>query len=266
MSEVKMQAGCKLYGENGVDDFWGQARDISGLFEPLEGGLRRVKLTGLNPGGRLLKCITLNNSKSAHLGNADLTLLDCGEVEIGSYFVADVHLDSIATSVEGGGIYDAVVTLDCETILPGSGVTWNLLRSKELNRNGIWRSLDRRGRRAWLSVALNHHGYRKPSVHRLDLAYAIDGSHIFDESSFYCALGEAVNGPAGYFGWNLSALDDCLSGEWGAVHPMVLDWNFSQDSRDRLREDAQAAIEYEGKFLEFLSEIFYKRNVTVNYL
>ncbi|WP_327590963.1 barstar family protein [Nonomuraea sp. NBC_00507] len=31
-----------------------------------------------------------------------------------------------------------------------------------------------------------------------------------DEAAFYLAMGEAINGPGGYFGRNLDALDDCL--------------------------------------------------------
>ncbi|MGP3917619.1 barstar family protein [Nonomuraea sp. 10N515B] len=34
--------------------------------------------------------------------------------------------------------------------------------------------------------------------------------HITDEVAFYRAMGEAINGPGGYFGRNLDALDDCL--------------------------------------------------------
>ncbi|MEU6229336.1 barstar family protein [Streptomyces sp. NPDC047042] len=38
----------------------------------------------------------------------------------------------------------------------------------------------------------------------------LDGAGITTRYAFYCALGEAVNGPGGYFGSNLDALDDCL--------------------------------------------------------
>ncbi|WP_372346599.1 barstar family protein [Streptomyces sp. KL116D] len=57
----------------------------------------------------------------------------------------------------------------------------------------------------------------------------LDGRHIVDRDTFCCAIGEAINGPGGYFGWNLDALDDCLCGGWGATTPFTLHW----DSIDR---------------------------------
>ncbi|MGW2403259.1 barstar family protein [Streptomyces sp. NPDC001739] len=62
----------------------------------------------------------------------------------------------------------------------------------------------------------------------------MDGRHIVDEDSFYCALGEAINGPGGYFGWNLDAVDDCLRGRWGATPPFTLEWQHSTDARAHL--------------------------------
>ncbi|MER7009230.1 barstar family protein [Dactylosporangium sp. NPDC000555] len=48
--------------------------------------------------------------------------------------------------------------------------------------------------------------------------YDLDGRFVTDIEGFYCAIGEAINGPGGYFGWNLNALDDCLRGSFGARH------------------------------------------------
>ncbi|MFG2987386.1 barstar family protein [Streptomyces sp. NPDC048258] len=62
----------------------------------------------------------------------------------------------------------------------------------------------------------------------------MDGQQVVDEDSFYCALGEAVNGPGGYFGWYLSALDGCLRGRWGVAPPFTLEWHHSEVARSRL--------------------------------
>ena len=59
----------------------------------------------------------------------------------------------------------------------------------------------------------------------------LDGTHVTDEVAFYLALGEAINGPGGYFGWNLDALSDCLSGGFGARSPFRLMWNDSHVAR-----------------------------------
>jgi hypothetical protein len=42
----------------------------------------------------------------------------------------------------------------------------------------------------------------------------LDGRFVTDIEGFYCALGEAINGPGGYFGWYPRGLYECLCGEW----------------------------------------------------
>ncbi|MFH8468838.1 barstar family protein [Streptomyces sp. NPDC017991] len=55
-----------------------------------------------------------------------------------------------------------------------------------------------------------------------------------DEPGFFCALGEAVNAPGGYFGRNLDALDDCLRGRWGTRRPFTLIWHDAEVARTGL--------------------------------
>lgn len=59
---------------------------------------------------------------------------------------------------------------------------------------------------------------------------------------FYCALGEAVNGPGGYFGLSMQALHDCLIGGFGLEHPFLIVWEGSGQARDVL--DADAVLNY----------------------
>ncbi|MFD0592855.1 barstar family protein [Catellatospora coxensis] len=63
-------------------------------------------------------------------------------------------------------------------------------------------------------AALAHHGFGLPD-RPAGRTYHLDGRFVTDVEGFYCAIGEAVNGPGGYFGWNLDALVDCLRGRWG---------------------------------------------------
>ncbi|MFW5437318.1 hypothetical protein [Paenibacillus apiarius] len=42
-----------------------------------------------------------------------------------------------------------------------------------------------------------------------------------DYASFFCALGESINGPGGYFGFDFNSLIDCLHGGYGAVSPSI---------------------------------------------
>ncbi len=60
------------------------------------------------------------------------------------------------------------------------------------------------------------------------------GGGITDRVSCYAALGEAVNGPGGYYGSNLDALADCLRGGFGPVPPFTLVWHDSAVARRRL--------------------------------
>jgi RNAse (barnase) inhibitor barstar len=57
---------------------------------------------------------------------------------------------------------------------------------------------------------------------------------VTDRPGFYCAIGEAVNGPGGYFGANLDALRDCLRGGFGATAPFHLVWHASTVARTSL--------------------------------
>ncbi|MFE2341247.1 barstar family protein [Streptomyces sp. NPDC059431] len=45
--------------------------------------------------------------------------------------------------------------------------------------------------------------------------YELDGERIRTLEDFWLVIGEAVNGPGGYFGGNLDAFNDCLRGGFG---------------------------------------------------
>ncbi|MFI1702588.1 barstar family protein [Streptomyces bobili] len=76
---------------------------------------------------------------------------------------------------------------------------------------------------------------------------------------FHCAPGEAVNGPGGYFGWNLAAVDDCLGEGFAAAPPFTLEWQHSASARARLVSDLGG----NGAFFEVLPEIFMDRGIDV---
>ncbi|MEU0813956.1 barstar family protein [Streptomyces olivochromogenes] len=266
MENSSVQTGCYLTGDGEPGDFWGKSHSVTGLFAPLGDGLRRVRLAGIAPQGRLLGSVGRIGTERALAGNAHIVLLDVNDVEIGSYFVADVSVEAAEVSSGDTELLDLIVALDCEDLLPEAERPWDLIRSGEMNRIGMWRPLGAVGRRAWLSVALNHHGYRELANAQPGATYELDGRCIIDESSFYCSLGESINGPGGYFGWNLSALDDCLSGSWGASPPFTLNWLYSAESRRRIMDDLNVEREYEGRYLEYLTEIFERRSVEVNFM
>lgn len=68
--------------------------------------------------------------------------------------------------------------------------------------------------------------------------YNLDGSFIDDIPSLYLALGEAINGPGGYFGACLDSLSDCLCGGFSAIPPFQLIIENSQILAAKLDERA----------------------------
>ncbi|MFF3737541.1 barstar family protein [Streptomyces sp. NPDC002566] len=221
-------------------DFWGFAHEADGLFTvlPDEEGTRRVRLTGCRPQGGLLKSVGKVGRRGASAGSAWIAVLDAEGATMGSYFAGGLTVVDVRPSTRGAGLLDITVTLWCEDALPGAERVWDLIRAGGPTRTGMWHDLALADRGAWLSVALFSSDYRRagrpdaPAGHE----YVLDGRHVVDIGSFYCAIGEAVNGPGGYFGWNLDALDDCLRGGWGATAPFTLRWESMAASRARLAE------------------------------
>ncbi|MFD3622572.1 barstar family protein [Streptomyces sp. NPDC058676] len=66
--------------------------------------------------------------------------------------------------------------------------------------------------------------------------YVLDGRQIRTLQDFWRVIGEAINGPAGYFGRNLDAFADCLSSGFGAPDDddYVVEWRDHQVSRQHL--------------------------------
>lgn len=60
----------------------------------------------------------------------------------------------------------------------------------------------------------------------MTVTYVINGSEVTGLERFWDLIGEAVNGPGGYFGRNLDAFADCLSGGMGTPedNDFVIEW------------------------------------------
>jgi RNAse (barnase) inhibitor barstar len=66
--------------------------------------------------------------------------------------------------------------------------------------------------------------------------YVVDGGLVGSLEDFWRVMGEAVNGPGGYFGQNLDAFNDCLSGGFGTPDDggFVVEWRDHEVSRRNL--------------------------------
>lgn len=70
----------------------------------------------------------------------------------------------------------------------------------------------------------------------MTVVYGIDGRRIWSLEDFWLAMGEAVNGPGGYFGRNLNAFNDCLRGGFGTPEDddYIIEWHHHEQSRAAL--------------------------------
>ena len=88
-----------------------------------------------------------------------------------------------------------------------------------------WCSLDISSRKLWLDSASERFFRQRdgftPSTEP-GREVIIDGSIIDNRLGFYCAVGEAVNGPGGYFGKSMQSFDDCLFAGFGLEYPYTL--------------------------------------------
>ncbi|MFD6529104.1 barstar family protein [Streptomyces sp. NPDC060184] len=265
--------GHALRSAEDENDVWGCAHGAEGLFTPVgdggdageaDTGERRVLLTGCRPEGGLLKALDHTGGRRAGAGNAWLSVLGPDGAAIGSYFVHHVTVTDTRPSAHGAGLVDLSVELWCEDAVPGSEAVWDLVRAGGPDRPGLWQGLSTAGQWAWLSVALCSHAWRrqgKPDAPE-GRTVTLDGRYTVDRNSFWCAIGEAVNGPGGYFGWNLDALIDCLRGRWGAAPGFTVDWVNSADARARLTQPVPSG-DREATLFDVILEIFEERGVTV---
>ncbi len=74
----------------------------------------------------------------------------------------------------------------------------------------------------------------------------LDGTWINDVPSFYLSLGEAVNGPNGYFGGSLDALSDCLCGRFGVLPPLTIRLSHFDEVRHAMHSLAWCRFRAEG--------------------
>ncbi|WP_410812260.1 barstar family protein [Micromonospora sp. 067-2] len=94
--------------------------------------------------------------------------------------------------------------------------------------------------------------------------YDLDGRFVTDIEGFYCAIGEAINGPGGYFGWNLDALDDCLGGGFGARTPFLLVWHNSAVAREHLVAGYDRRRLHPATTLEYLLDLLAEHQVEID--
>ncbi len=104
---------------------------------------------------------------------------------------------------------------------------WDLLRDPAQLQCGLWVDFTLEERKIWQTVArtyaLQTNNWRNQG--QTGITIHLDGRLITDEYAFFFMLGEQLNGPAGYYGSSLDALDDCLCGDFGPIPPFTVVWS-----------------------------------------
>ncbi|WP_069884618.1 barstar family protein [Streptomyces luteocolor] len=200
---------------------WGEACDgpLEELAEP------PVRLLGCAPRGALKDALGSGRGDLGHgtvlrLGRLGQTLQHAVEGEVVAWI----------PSARGRGLVD--LALDPWTIRPSSvaGVVWDIWWWGRPTEPNLWARHGAEGRAHWLAVARRAPRRRGPTPGP-GATYHLDGRHITDEPAFYCALGEALDGPGGYAGRDADTLQRCLHGGTGAVPPFTLVWHDARVAR-----------------------------------
>jgi hypothetical protein len=88
---------------------------------------------------------------------------------------------------------------------------WDTRRPGRPTERNVWAALPVGEREAWVEVARMIHFRRILQTYPvLAEELHLDGQHVADLASFFCALGEAVNGPGGYCGTTIAGMSDFL--------------------------------------------------------
>lgn len=227
-----------------VDDETGQTlgrcEDLSEFFvgrpdgdDPLGiGGVGHVQLgfkaEGISAGEEAIPILRTKGRK-----NLIVQVLSSDLMPIGEYYVASAAVNLAASGHPPGPVN--LVDLNVDGYLNWlprreAKAIWESWAEARPDRKDLWVNLPLGSREAWLEVAGLYTQAEDPSnqsvVDAIDLPdYFMNGAHVEDLASFFCALGEAINGPGGYYGWNIAALADLLKIDLRSRAPFILHWS-----------------------------------------
>ncbi|MDT0616179.1 barstar family protein [Streptomyces lancefieldiae] len=184
---------------------------------------------------------------------AVLQVVDRRGRAIGDYYLGRVVTVSREVPVVSGDEYPDVEF---------SGYTWEYPRAGEIWKKwargverGEWARHPSDWHESWLHVVQTSwfSSGRRATRYGTAGTVVLDGSGITTTAAFHCALGEAVNGPGGYFGSSTGGLDDCLrSVRRENAAPFHLVWQDFASSREALGDE----------FTDFVMSLFREHGVT----
>ncbi|MGW4945025.1 barstar family protein [Actinoplanes sp. NPDC004185] len=195
----------------------GECRDIAGLFH------ERPEVWPPGPPLTLLGCRPgLTGSFEAELVHVRV---DGTAHKMGWEHRVLGSVEGTRPSALGDDLVDITVSARIPTPLAANDrPLWDMWRAGGPTTPNQWADLDRSDRFLWVRAAALHrrHAPDKPA----GMVYHLDGRYITDLDGFFCAIGEAINGPGGWFGGDLFWLhENAATGDGGATPGFRLIWH-----------------------------------------
>ncbi|MDX3232391.1 barstar family protein [Streptomyces sp. ME19-01-6] len=173
--------------------------------------------------------------------DVELQVRDVRGHEIGGYYIGRVEVTDVRDSVSvPGGTDLALSFFGYGSPYPYAREIWQTWAQGPPAESGMWKKLPPEAHDSWLHVVQSawfrtgHLAKRYGDATTCEIA----GADLADIAGFYCELGEAVNGPGGYFGSNPNALGDCLSNSGARRRPPFrLVWRDFETSRRNVGDE-----------------------------
>ncbi|TGZ15387.1 hypothetical protein DV517_03600 [Streptomyces sp. S816] len=212
----------------------GSCREFTRVLPAAEPSAPRLVLRGLAPAERLRAALSKGTRRALDLGEAALEIRDDQGEPLTERLL---HGKVLAWRPSGYGTELIDLELDGSLCTPVPEYA-RPVRERWLagppDTPGAWTGLGTRQRGAWLDLVRERGCRRTPRDRAAGHAYELDGRYITDTPGLHLALGEAVNGPGGYFGGCVAALADCLRGTFGHTAPATLLWRHAATARAHL--------------------------------
>ncbi|KUJ70622.1 hypothetical protein ACZ90_02285 [Streptomyces albus subsp. albus] len=172
--------------------------------------------------------------------DVELQVRDVQGKEIGGYYIGRAEVTDAKDNISTPGGTDLAVSFGYAEPYPYAGEIWRTWTHGPPTEPGMWKNLPAEAHESWIHVvqkAWFRSGHQAIVYGDAD-TYEIAGAELANIDSFYCALGEAVNGPGGYLGSNPSALTDCLFNSAGKHRKLFrLVWRDFDVSRRNIDEE-----------------------------
>lgn len=200
---------------------------------------KKVRLTNVHNIPSLISAI--ETSSKMYENNGLIYKLDQQNTIVGSTFISNIQISKPKKNI--------ILTGFVWTHPKGYQRALNMKAYNEITEKNIWKSFRKDELHGWLVNAL--HSGKFENV-RENIEIQIDGNEFHNMDGFFCALGEEIHGPGGYFGRNINAMYDCFRGGFGVKSISGLTWINHQKSKKL----------FKSKFKEII-EIFEDFNVKV---